>query len=62
MQARLDEPKLGMRRVDHDVVVEPGDDAWRDEDKAPFLLEPSLAELPARRLSHPGRLGGEKTS
>ena len=46
MQARLDEPKLGMRRVDQDVVVQSGDDAGRDEDDAAFLAAPLFAESP----------------
>ena len=49
MQARLDDPKLTVSGVDHDVVVEPGDHAGGDEDEASFLVEPLLAEIPAHR-------------
>jgi hypothetical protein len=65
MQTRLDGPELGMRGVDHDVVVGSRDDARCAEDEAPFLPAPSLAELlltVGGMLSQPGRLGAEKTS
>ena len=49
--ARLDEAESRVSDVDHDIVIQPGDDARRNQDQAPSLVEPLLAEF----LAHRGR-------